>query len=247
MSKLVELEAQIQLKYRLVRAGLFQIGGRDFSAQEIIKTLAPHLTESRRKRIDEVILGRTFSMATVAEHLYDIGNVSAVMRSAESFGFLPFHVIERPGAKYKMSDRISRGTEKWLDIHRHIDAAAAFENLRQQGFKIYATDLNATHRLQDIDFTNPVAVVFGNEKEGISDFVRKNADGTFKIPMYGFAQSYNISVAAALSFFHIHAAREKALKKSGDLLESEQLCIRAQYYMRTLDSFEDILLRFHAM
>lgn len=243
MANLVELEELIQNKYRLQRSGVFKLGDREFTVEQVIKVLRPHLTQSRIKRIQEVVVGRTFSVATVAEHLYDIGNVSAVMRSAESFGFLPFHIIERPGAKYKMSDRISRGTEKWLDISKHIDATTTLANLRQSGFKIYATDLNASHKLEDINFNDRVAIVFGNEKDGISNFTRENADGTFKIPMQGFAQSFNISVAAALIFFHIHSARERILGQSGDLSINEQLYVEAQYYMRTLDSFENILKR----
>jgi tRNA (guanosine-2'-O-)-methyltransferase len=243
MAQLVDIESQISLKYRLQRGAQLRVDDHHFEAEHVCRILGEHVTESRRERIAEVVAERTFSVAVVAEHLYDIGNISAVMRSAESFGYLPFHIVERPDSKYKMSDRISRGTEKWLDIHRSQSCATTFSKLRKEGYQIFATDLKATHQLQQIDFSKKTAVVFGNEKEGISDYMREHADGTFIIPMYGFAQSFNISVAAALTFFHIHSARCQALKSSGDLTEVEKAAVTAQYYMRTLDSYKDILMR----
>lgn len=243
MANLVELESQVNLKYNLSRSERLQVGGREFLATDIVQRLGTHLTDSRKARIDEVVKSRTFSIAVVAEHLYDIGNISAVMRSAESFGYLPFHIIERPESKYKMSDRISRGTEKWLDIHKTQSAEKTLAGLRAGGYQVFATDLKATHTLQEIDFTKKTAIVFGNEKDGITDFMREKADGTFIIPMYGFAQSFNISVAAALTFFHIHEARKRSLGQPGDLTPQEMAAVTAQYYMRTLDSYEEILLR----
>lgn len=226
---------------QILRAGEFQFKGKTFTAPEVVERLQPLLTEGRKNRIEQVLQHRTFQIATVAEHLYDIGNISAVMRSAESFGFLPFHIVERPEAKYKMSDRISRGSEKWLDIRKHKGSGACINDLRTQGYQVFATDLSATHKIEEIDFSKKVAVVFGNEKEGISEETRQNADGTFIIPMYGFAQSFNISVAAALCFYHIHQARVRALGLSGDLSEIEAMNVRAHYYMKTLDSAVEVL------
>ncbi len=233
----------LPFKSQILRGSEILISGQSFKPEEIVRKLEPHLTSDRVARIVEVIKARSFSIATVAEHLYDIGNISAVMRSAESFGFLPFHIVERPESKYKMSDRISRGSEKWLDIRKHKSTEECVKNLKSQGYKIFATDLNATHKIEDIDFSEKVAVVFGNEKNGISDYMREYADGRFLIPMYGFAQSFNISVAAALTFYHIHSKRRAVLGECGDLTEQEKLSVQAHYYLRTLDSAEEILMR----
>ena len=216
--------------------GDFHLAGRNVSAAEVVERLAPHLTDARMARISQVVGERTYSVAAVVEHLYDIGNISAVMRSTESFGFLPFHIIERPGARYKMSDRISRGTEKWLDIrkyrvesrvHQTVANAPAneltnllttgpgnpiaanptadcFDSLHSMGYKIYATDLDATTTIDEIDLSQKIAIVMGNEHEGISPYAREHADGRVMLPMYGFAQSFNISVAAALTFSQVH-------------------------------------------
>lgn len=233
----------LPFRSQVLREGRFEIGGRSFFASEVVEKLEPHLTPERVRRVTQVVDGRTYSIATVAEHLYDIGNISAVMRSAESFGFLSFHLIERSGARYKMSDRISRGSEKWLDIHKYSATSPCVSTLKSQGFQVFATDLNATHNIEDIDFSQKVAFVFGNEKDGISEEVRSLADGRFRIPMYGFAQSFNISVAAALCFYHAHMGRCRKLGSSGDLTEEEKLNLKAHYYLRTLDRAPDILLR----
>jgi tRNA (guanosine-2'-O-)-methyltransferase len=192
--------------------------------------------------MEQVIAERTSQIAVVAEHLYDVGNISAVMRSAESYGFLPFRIIERPEAKYKKSDRISRGTEKWLDIRKSKDTVAAVRDLKTQGYQVFASDLSATHTLQQIDFSKKTAIVFGNERDGISEDMRREATGTFLIPMYGFAQSFNISVAAAICFSYIHQERVKKLGHSGDLSEEERRVLKAHYLLRTLDSGPEILL-----
>jgi tRNA (guanosine-2'-O-)-methyltransferase len=232
-------------KAQILRSGEFNFAGRTVSAAAVIERLSSILTDARKERIATVVNERTYNMVTIAEHLYDIGNISAVMRSAECFGFMPFHIIERAGSKYKMSDRISRGTEKWLDIHLYKSAGPVngseecYKKLRSEGYKIYATDLNATTSIEDIDFSQKVAVVFGNERDGISEYTREHADGRVLIPMYGFAQSLNISVAAALMFSTIHGARRKVLGKSGDLSEAEKQILTAHYYLRTLDGAEN--------
>lgn len=224
---------------QIYRSGLIPVGNKNLNPQQIIGALEGRLTADRVKRINHVLESRTFSVASVAEHLYDVGNISAVMRSAESFGFLPFHIIERTDAKYKKSDRISKGTEKWLDIRRHTSSASCFEMLKADGYRIYATTLETDLSIEDLDFSNKVAIVFGNEKEGISEWTQKNADRLFKIPMYGFAQSFNISVAAAITFSHIHRARKLNLSDEiVNLSTEEKEHIRACYYLRSIENPE---------
>src|SRR4030067_2355738 len=107
---------ELPYKSQIIRNEKFIFRDREFTAKEVVNILEPILTPARKARIMQVVNSRTYSVATIAENLYDIGNISAVMRTAESFGFLPFHIVERSDSRYKMSDRISRGSEKWLDI-----------------------------------------------------------------------------------------------------------------------------------
>ncbi len=224
--------------HQIRKDGFVNINGHEIANEDVIKKLGPLLTAERKSRIEHVLIDRTFDITTVAEHLYDIGNISAVMRSAESYGFMPFHILEKKGSRYKKSDRISKGTEKWLDIERRELLNDEITTLKSRGFKIYATSLNASHVIEEIDFTQKSAVVFGNEKDGVSPEMIEHADGTFMIPMYGFAQSFNISVAAAITFSHIHRIRKTKLGASGNLTLLEKTAVMAHYYLRSVESPE---------
>lgn len=232
---------KLDILTQVLRHDEFTLAGRRLKASEIVSLLKPHLTAERINRIEQVISGRTFHVATVVEHLYDIGNISAVMRSAESFGYLPFHIIEKPGARYKKSDRVSKGSEKWLDLHKWSKTGDCLARLKDQGYRIYVTTLDEAVPLEDQTFDGPTAIVFGNEKEGVSPQALEWADQRVAIPMKGFTQSFNISVAAALSFYQIYQKRVAGGGKSGDLSDLEQEQVRASYYLRTLDSAEEII------
>ncbi len=237
----------LDFKNRLQREGRYELGRRAsgdkvfLSPEEIVKTLAPVITDERRARIESVLDGRTFNVAVIAEHLCDIGNINAVMRSAESFGFLPVHILERPEQKYKKSERVSKGSEKWLDIYRSYDNVSALKELKAKGYQLVATTLNEASPIESVDFSKPTAIILGNEKDGVSAEAIALADVRAAIPMSGFTQSFNISVAASILFYHVHRERTIKLGKSGDLSTDEKEHLRAQYYLRTLDSAEKII------
>lgn len=231
---------QFSFRSELIRSGNIQIQGRDYSPQEIILKLEPLLTKARVARIDQVIASRTWNLAAACEGLYDLGNISAVMRSAESFGFSPFHIIEKIDAKYKKSERISKGSEKWLHIQKHKSPSEFINSMKASGYQILATTLVGGRDIKHMNFSKPTAVVFGNEKDGVSEEILKQADDRFFVPMLGFTQSFNISVAAALSFYHIYQERMRIFDKSGDLSAPELAALKAQYYLRTIGNDETI-------
>lgn len=235
-STLTDLE--VFNKNKLITEGEFVLGGRTWTAEEVVQAVAPLLTEERKARIEQVLSHRSFKVATVLENVYDRGNISAVMRSAESFGFLPFHIIEAEQARFKPANRVTKGSEKWLAIEVHRQVPSCINLLRRQNYKVYATHLKAHVSIDEIDFTQPTAVVFGNEKEGVSEEMLQHVDACFKVPMVGFSQSFNISVAAALTLYHAFYRRCRQLGKSGDLSAEEQLWVRANYYLRCLDKPE---------
>jgi len=206
-----------------------------------IEILKEFVTPHRWERIEKVVSDRTLRIAPVLENIYDNGNISAVMRSAESYGFVNFHIIERQDGQFKNSQRVSQGTEKWLKIKKSKNTTSCLSDLKSQGFKIYATHLDATIKMEDIDFSQPSAVIFGNERDGVSPEALDLCDEKFIIPMYGFAQSFNISVAAALCFYHIHLSRTIKLAKSGDLSDLQKKSLLLDYLMKSLDEPEKIL------
>lgn len=219
----------------------FNIGGREFSAAEVIEALAPYLTEHRQEKIARVVRQRTYTVTPVLEGLYDRGNVSAVIRSAEAMGFQSVHVIET-AAKFKEANRVTQGAEKWLDVIRWRSTAACVERLRQGGYRILAAHVDKAEPIDAYDFSEPAAIVFGNEHEGLSEEVLDTADGRLMIPMSGFTRSFNISVAAALILYHVRSRREAKLGAQGDLTEDEQRCLTAAYYLRCVKYAEHVLL-----
>ena len=167
-------------------------------AEEVIAALSPVVTEERLRRIEEVVDGRTDSLAVVLDRLSDPHNSSAVLRSAEAFGVQ--HVRAVVGIHgFRASSGVSKGTQRWLDVTRFEDAEACARSLKDEGFAIYAASMEGSHTLDELRDVPRLAVVFGNEHHGVSEEMRAHADGTFAIPMRGFVESLNVSVAAAIT------------------------------------------------
>lgn len=189
-----------------------KVGQYLYKCDYVISQLEDLLTERRKTKISKVIANRTFQLASVVEGLVNTGNVSAVMRTAEGMGFQAFHVINN-GEKFKHSERISHGAEKWLSLWRWPDPTTCAEFLRKQGYRIVVTTLDGSGvSLTNLDFTKPNALVWGNEAHGVTNTMLAEADLTCYIPMNGFTESLNISVAAAVSLFHAYQQR---LQKQG--------------------------------
>lgn len=161
-----------------------------------------YVTPHRRGRLTEVLGRRTRRLAVVLEDVRQSHNISAVLRSCDAFGVQDVHVLE-PVESFDPRARVALGTERWLSIRRQIGPGVAqrgVETLRAEGYRILATvppDERATPYDQ-IALDRPLAIVFGNEKDGISPQLMAAVDGFTTIPMQGFVESLNISVAAAL-------------------------------------------------
>jgi tRNA (guanosine-2'-O-)-methyltransferase len=224
-------------RQRMAWSDPIRIGEREYAIEHILKTLRPMMTDERIQKLDEVAASRSLKLVSVLENIYDRGNVSAVMRSFEAFGFLQMHLIDQPGGKFKAANRVTKGAEKWLDIHSHSDAKSTVQTLKQNGYQIWATDLNTKYSIEDLDWSKPMAIVLGNEKDGVSEEMKGLVDGCFRIPMLGFSQSFNISVAGALISYHGHLQ----LKGGGRVSADEKQKILANYYLRCFDNPEKLL------
>ena len=203
----------------------------------------PLLTQERQAKILRVVEGRCFSTAIVLENIYDRGNASAVMRSAEALGYSLFHSIE-PHEKFKESQRTTAGADKWVELTRWKTTNECVNELKKLGKQIVVTSLQSNSKpIADIDFTKPTALVLGNEKDGASSEIIEAADHCVILPMTGFTQSYNISVAGALCFYHIYQRRLAQLGRPGDLSDLQQKILATHYALRTIPSSMDILRR----
>lgn len=218
------------------------IKDKSFQVFEVIKHLQPLVTEERDEKIKRVIAHRTLEIVPVVENLYDRGNVSAVMRTAEGLGFQNMHVIQ-PGVRFKEANRVTQGADKWLDIHQWKSTSECINHLKGSGFKICVTTFEGAKPISEIDFLKPTAVVFGNEKEGASAEILEMADEKMLIPMSGFIQSFNISVAAALTFYHIRQQRDSKWQGESELNSAQQNWLYASYLLKTVGHATEILER----
>jgi tRNA (guanosine-2'-O-)-methyltransferase len=190
------------------------------------------LVPARKARIDAVVAGRTRTLTVVMEAFCDPQNVNAVLRTCEAFGIQELHAIEGPMKPYDRNKKISQNADKWLDVHRWRSTGECLAHLKAQGFAVYVTHLGEGSRpLSELSFAGKVALVFGNESRGVSDEARALADACYAIPMRGFVQSLNVSVAAAVSIAHAVERRERERGRHGDLSEAEAAALRERFYV----------------
>jgi tRNA (guanosine-2'-O-)-methyltransferase len=193
------------------------------------------LLPERKARIDEVVANRTRTLTVVMEAFCDPQNVNAVLRTCEAFGIQELHAIEGPMKVYDRNKKISQNADKWLDVHRWRSTAECLAKLRADGFAIYATHLDdGAVPLERLSFAGKVALVFGNESRGVSDEALALADATYVIPMRGFMQSFNVSVAAAISIAKAVDRRELERGRHGDLEPAEAAALRERFYVNAV-------------
>jgi len=166
------------------------------------KFLAQFVTDSRQEIIDRVLDYRTRHLTVVLENMYQTHNSSACLRSCDCFGWQDAHIIENDH-DFKLNRNIAVGGARWLTLHRYKEQEqntfACFDSLKSSGYKIVAATADANDCvLSELDITSQTAIVFGSEQNGLSDIAKEHADGFVRIPMYGFTESYNVSVACAL-------------------------------------------------
>ncbi len=168
------------------------------------------MTPEREAKLRAVLAKRQPDLTVVLENVFDPHNISAVMRSCEAVGIQEIYVLNTKIPRHKKwGSRSSSSAAKWLTIHQFSDAAECYAVLSKKYKKILTTHLSTDAvGLYQVDFTEPIALVFGNEHAGVSDEFRALADGNFIIPQVGIIQSLNISVACAVTIYE--AYRQKA-------------------------------------
>ena len=164
----------------------------------VIHALSPSVTPARLQRIRDVAANRTDDLVVVLDCIADPHNSSAVLRSADAFGVQSVYVVVGEHG-FRASGGVSKGTHRWLDVIRYEDATACARQLKQRGYAIYVAAMGAETTPEDLRQIPRLAVVFGNEHRGVSPEMQGWADGAFSIPMRGFVESLNLSVAAAIT------------------------------------------------
>jgi tRNA (guanosine-2'-O-)-methyltransferase len=169
------------------------------------------MTEQRREKIETVLSKRQSSITIVLENVFDPHNISAVMRSCDAVGITEIYVLNTKIPLHKKwGARSSSSAAKWLVVHQFDNAIECFEKLRTKYQRILTTHLSSDAvSLYQLDLTQNIALVFGNEHSGVSAEIRELSDGNFIIPQVGMISSLNISVACAVSLYE--AFRQKSV------------------------------------
>jgi tRNA (guanosine-2'-O-)-methyltransferase len=208
--------------------------------KELIKYLSGFVTEARLQRFEEVLANRTRHITIGLENIYQPHNASAVLRSCDCFGIQDVHIIENEN-KYTFNPDVSLGSEKWLTLKRYNDTNSldnCVAELKKQGYIIAVTSLHQeSHNIENVPLNNKLALFFGTEMRGATTELEDKADMFVKIPMLGFTESFNISVAAALSMYAL-SSRLRKENISWQLNELDKEGLRLQWLRNTIPKVE---------
>ena len=189
------------------------------NVKEAIKALSAYITDERKLRIQSVVSKRIKSIAVLVEDVKDSGNLNAITRSMDAFGFQDIHQIKYPGTFLnKPSMRTDGGSRQWVTLHDWYDTEKCVTHLKSQGYAIGCTHLTARRTIQEVDFKRKLVLAFGNEARGVTDDLTRLSDFTFSIPMVGFVSSLNVSVCAAIALYHASMSLhgEEMVRKRGE-------------------------------
>lgn len=215
---------------------------------DLLTYLEGYVTENRKQLFKEVLAERTKHFTVVLEDIYQPHNASAVIRSCDIFGIQDVYAIENRYTN-KVSRHVAKGSQKWLDFYRYKkdgnNTQRCIQDLRERGYQIIGTTPhNNSCLLPDFDITKKSAFVFGVERDGISEYVKNEADGFLKIPMVGFTESLNISVAVAIILQDV-TNRVKKTDTNWQLTTSEKSKIYAEWIRKSIKNVDKLIEYFH--
>ena len=173
-----------------------------YAPREVIAALERFVTDARRARLESVLGRRLASVALVVDALHDPHNGAALVRTCDAFGVQRIHAIERK-EPIAIAATVAKGSQKWVDLVRHENADACVQNLRASGHELVATHPEGELLPDDLATIPRVALVLGNERDGIAPELRAACVRAVRVPMVGFVESLNVSVTAAIL---LHAA-----------------------------------------
>lgn len=215
----------------------------------LIEYLADLVTEERMQTLEKVAAQRSRYLTVVLEDIFQPQNASAVLRTCDCFGVQDVHIIENTN-EYRINPDVVLGASQWLSIQNYNSQADnttnALQCLKEKGYRIIATSPHAEESsLDDFNVTEQkTALVFGTELTGISEQVKEQADAFLKIPMYGFTESFNISVSAALILQKLMSK----LRKSDvvwQLEEQEKERLLVDWLQKTIKHSDKVMRRFY--
>lgn len=203
----------------------------------LLEHLARFVSEHKKDFIEKVLSVRTRHVTIVMEDIYQSQNASAVIRTAECMGLQDVHIVEQQ-SKYDINPRVLKGSNKWMTLHRYRDrrinnTEKCFEALHEQGYRILVTDPDPDGTpIDDVEVgEQKLALVYGNELRGVSDYAKQHADMRITIPMFGFTESLNISVSVAICLKTM-ISRLHQYEGNWKLTEDERERLRLDWYRK---------------
>lgn len=218
--------------------------------QKRIDLIQPFVNDNRVATLRNALARRTRHVTVALENIFHSQNASAVLRSCDCFGIQDVTVIENSNL-FNASNGVARGAFKWLTYHKFdttdFNTPAAYEFLHSQGYKIVAASPHPGHdvSLYDLDVTKgKIAVVFGAEKVGLTQWAMDNADVRMAIPMYGMTESFNISASAAITMSHLRRQIDERMSPDDyQLSDAEQTEIFSHWLLASIRDANNVLQR----
>ena len=205
-----------------------------WTPEGVIETLEPLALEERRAKLWSVIRSRIGSVTVLMDAPHDPHNAAAVLRSCDGLGIPRVHLVPRE-EQFAVGRTVAKGAERWIEVVPHRTPEAALDALHAQGFTTVATHPEGNLAPSDLATIPRVAIILGNEHDGLRDALHEGAKDSVRIPMRGFVESFNVSVAGAVL---LYAA---TLGRSGDLSEAEQLRLYARALVRSVPRSLEVL------
>ncbi|HUW06700.1 MAG TPA: RNA methyltransferase [Williamwhitmania sp.] len=215
----------------------------------IISFLSQFISEERQEILKQVLSNRTKYLTVCLEDIYHPHNASAVLRTCDCLGLLDVHIVEKEN-RFCPSPQIAKGTYKWLNIHHYREeqehTSGLIRQLRSQNYRIVATTPHQHDvALENFDISKgKVALFFGTEHSGISSTLMQEADEFLKIPIYGFAESMNISVAAAIIIHHLMLQLRSQKSFNWKLTEEEYNIQLVNWMKKSVKNAEPLIQHF---
>ncbi len=209
--------------------------------EQLYQAAAELFSQNKRDLFDRLVLNRTRHICVVLEDIFQAHNASAVLRSCDCFGVQDIHVVENRN-HYAPNSDVSMGSDKWVDYYKHPSIVQTYDELRARGYRIVATLPHENDTLiTELDISQPVALVFGTELTGLTEEAISHADGYVKVPMYGFTESFNISVCAALSLFCLTEKMRSDPSIGWRLSPEEQITLKLYWAMQVIRDGRNVM------
>ncbi|NOQ72608.1 MAG: TrmH family RNA methyltransferase [Crocinitomix sp.] len=199
----------------------------------LLEKFYEHISDNKKEKFDSIIQDRTRHVTVVLENIFQPHNAAAVLRSCDCFGVQDVHVIENTN-EYAPNKDIDMGSSKWLNLNRYNtkeeNTVDCLNALKAKGYKIVATTPHTNDcQIDELPLDQPVALLFGTEATGLTETAMKHADAFVKLPMYGFTESYNISVSVALALFSVTERMRNYEDLNWQLTPEEQMAVKLQW------------------